>query len=343
MHLQCWLAASLLKHKIDRKDSLHLAKQLLNFDCKEDEASDVYSELSKHKKDFSTFLQNGLHVEKCNIDGASDYTTPELKDLAQKDKQEGFQGPRVSNLMKPATNEHDHQRKSFTTVLSPQDETHTEKFHSVPYTAHENCLSQRTPGSFPVEADAISMESDADERTNASLPVESDAIPMECDADERTNAMTSITAEVSFYEHGNEVPNSSSDPNNVNPVASSLERQSPIVNTDTAQSDINFSKDHQILMNEEVVAVDNSMSMSTHPAQFNSVETHTVTCDNTAVPEVRHWYSTERSVCGEPTDLQFDESTLPYMQPSHAHLLPLPQVSSFFVQEAFWCCFFSVH
>jgi len=45
---QCWLAASLLKHDIDKKDSLTLAKLYLNFNSTEEEATDVYSELWRH-------------------------------------------------------------------------------------------------------------------------------------------------------------------------------------------------------------------------------------------------------------------------------------------------------
>lgn len=40
---QCWTAASLLKYKIDHKESLALAKQHLNFDCKKEEVDYVYS------------------------------------------------------------------------------------------------------------------------------------------------------------------------------------------------------------------------------------------------------------------------------------------------------------
>ncbi|TXG58175.1 hypothetical protein EZV62_016004 [Acer yangbiense] len=41
----CWTAASLLKQKIDHKESLALAKQYLNFGCNKDEADLVYSKL----------------------------------------------------------------------------------------------------------------------------------------------------------------------------------------------------------------------------------------------------------------------------------------------------------
>ncbi|XP_021279332.1 helicase protein MOM1-like isoform X1 [Herrania umbratica] len=48
----CWSAASLLKHKIDHKESLALAKQHLGFTCKKDEADYVYSLLRCLKRMF---------------------------------------------------------------------------------------------------------------------------------------------------------------------------------------------------------------------------------------------------------------------------------------------------
>lgn len=90
------------------KDSLALAKLYLNFDCKEEEATDVYSELWKHVKDFSNCVQNGLCVEKCNRSGASDSNMPELNDLAEEEKQKDFLGTCVSKLVKSVTNEISH-------------------------------------------------------------------------------------------------------------------------------------------------------------------------------------------------------------------------------------------
>lgn len=313
MHLQCWLAASLLKHKIDRKDSLALAKLYLNFNCKEEEATEVYSELLKLEKEFSSCLQNGLCVEKCNVIGTSDSKILEQKDLAEEERQEGFQGPHVSNHVESATNGHDLQRESPTTVLSSRDMTCTEKFHSSP-SAHEICFSQNTSGSLPLEADAISMESDAE--------------------DDRVNAMTSITAKVSFLENQNKVPSfssfpsSSNNPHNVNPVTVSLERQIPVRSTEIAESNDKVSEDPHMLVNKVVVG-DNSMNIFTYPAQLNSVETDAVTCNSTVVPEVRQCYSVLSPVCGESTTLEFDETTLPFMQPSHANLWTLPQVSKY--------------
>lgn len=341
MHLQCWLAASLLEHKIDRKKSLDLAKLHLNFDCTEEEATDVYSELQKYRKEVSSFIQKGLCVEKNTVE----------------EKRKGFQGPHVLNLVKSDTNEHDPPTQSPTTVLSLQDQIHIEKFHSGQM-AQQICPSRKTPGR-PVEADATSMESDANERTNAvtgSLERQSSVISTETaqfegivsedpqtlineviyyanmsthsaqrnsvDAYERTRAVTSKAAQVSFIGSRNEVPNSSYDPNNVNPATGSLERQSPIISTETAQSGGIVSEDPQTIINEAIYY----MNMSVHPAQRNSVETDTLACAGTAVSEVRQWYNTASPVCGESTTMEFAETTLPYMQPSRANLNALPQV-----------------
>ncbi|XP_027188139.1 uncharacterized protein [Cicer arietinum] len=295
----CWLAASLLKHKIDKKHSVDLAKRHLNFNCKEEEASYVYNELQKYEKDFSSCLQNELCVEKSNMNGGSDSLTPELIDLVEEEKQKGFQHPHVLNSMKFASNEPDLPRKSPKTVLFSQDQIYTENFHNGPFMAHENSTSQQTPGSLPVEADATSKESDADERMNA---------------------MSSVAAEVSSLEHRNKNPNSSNDLNDVNPDTCSLKRQCPIVSSEITQSDGKVSEDPQTLM-IEVIDIDNSMNMSTHPAQLHNVEMDAVTCDSTAVPEVRYRFGIGSPVRGESTTSEFAE-----VQPSNANLMPLLQI-----------------
>ncbi|XP_057484469.1 helicase protein MOM1-like isoform X1 [Actinidia eriantha] len=48
----CWIAASMLKYKIDKKESISLAKQQLNFVCTEEEANNVCSMLRLLKKMF---------------------------------------------------------------------------------------------------------------------------------------------------------------------------------------------------------------------------------------------------------------------------------------------------
>ncbi|KAG9151219.1 hypothetical protein Leryth_002778 [Lithospermum erythrorhizon] len=50
----CWIAASMLKQKIERRNSLNLARQKLNFECSDEVAEHVYKKLRMLKK---TFLQ----------------------------------------------------------------------------------------------------------------------------------------------------------------------------------------------------------------------------------------------------------------------------------------------
>ncbi|XP_026415327.1 helicase protein MOM1-like isoform X2 [Papaver somniferum] len=54
----CWIAASLLKHKLDRKETLKLAKQHLNFECTEEEVLAIYDMLRKKKKSFLRQTEN---------------------------------------------------------------------------------------------------------------------------------------------------------------------------------------------------------------------------------------------------------------------------------------------
>ncbi|KAK7285039.1 hypothetical protein RJT34_19796 [Clitoria ternatea] len=208
----CWLAASVLKHKIDRKDSLALAKLYLNFGCNEEEVTLVYAELWKYMKDFSSGLQNGLCVEKCNINDALDSKVPVLKDLVEEVTQKEFQGPCVLKLVEPATSEHDFQKKPPSTVAS-QDQTCT----------LEICLSPMKVGCLPVETDAISKQSDME--------------------DDRMNAMASMIAEISSLECQTV---------DVDPVTGSLERQIPLRSTEITQSDGIAFEDPQILENELV-------------------------------------------------------------------------------------------
>lgn len=64
---QCWSSASLLNQKVDRKGSLILAQQHLNFICNEKEADSVYSAVRKLKK---AFKENVLSdFSKDNVSG----------------------------------------------------------------------------------------------------------------------------------------------------------------------------------------------------------------------------------------------------------------------------------
>ncbi|KAM1277260.1 hypothetical protein ACFX13_030385 [Malus domestica] len=70
----CWIAASFLKQKVDHKESLSLAKQHLNFNCKKEEAEYVYSMLRCLKRTF-------LH----SIGAFKAAESPKLSNLSSKD------------------------------------------------------------------------------------------------------------------------------------------------------------------------------------------------------------------------------------------------------------------
>lgn len=76
---QCWIAASILKEKIDRRDCLTLAKQALDFQCTEEEANSVYRKLRSLKK---AFLQlpgnNNDSIPSKNVASQSEEITEQL-------------------------------------------------------------------------------------------------------------------------------------------------------------------------------------------------------------------------------------------------------------------------
>ncbi|KAJ7972389.1 Helicase protein MOM1 [Quillaja saponaria] len=84
----CWVAASSVKHKLDRKESLALAKLHLNFVCNEEEARYVYSKLW-HIKMFASILENGRRI----------------KDLVEGNMEKGFQSPHMSEPMESTSME----------------------------------------------------------------------------------------------------------------------------------------------------------------------------------------------------------------------------------------------
>ncbi|MED6198358.1 hypothetical protein PIB30_065626 [Stylosanthes scabra] len=151
----CWLAASLLKHKFDKQGSLALAKVHLNFNCEEEEVTNVYSKLLNFKEKFSSFLQSGICVEKCT----SDCEAPDgLTDLVEH-MQNGFPGPHVSDPVESDTYRQDLERESPTTVLATHYQAYAENFQIRP-TDIDSC-PQKSSGTFPVEAEAIPMKSKA--------------------------------------------------------------------------------------------------------------------------------------------------------------------------------------
>ncbi|KAL2488662.1 uncharacterized protein Fot_41954 [Forsythia ovata] len=48
----CWIAASIINHKIDKKDMLMLAKQILNYGCTEEQANSIYSKMQQWERMF---------------------------------------------------------------------------------------------------------------------------------------------------------------------------------------------------------------------------------------------------------------------------------------------------
>jgi len=73
--LQCWTAASMIKYKLDRKESLALAKQHLNFCCTKDEADFVYSKLRYLKK---VFLYHTGNFKLAGSPNAAEFSTKDL-------------------------------------------------------------------------------------------------------------------------------------------------------------------------------------------------------------------------------------------------------------------------
>lgn len=65
----CWIGSVLLKHKLDRKQSITLANEHLHFSCKEEEANKVYSKLEPAKEGFLrlTDTQKKTNVSKDTI------------------------------------------------------------------------------------------------------------------------------------------------------------------------------------------------------------------------------------------------------------------------------------
>ncbi|KAJ4977738.1 hypothetical protein NE237_008518 [Protea cynaroides] len=72
----CWTAAALFKHKVDRKESLALAKRVLNFECKEEEAEFIYSKLRMLKKMFYRCMGSSIELK------SPEDSSPRVKDVS---------------------------------------------------------------------------------------------------------------------------------------------------------------------------------------------------------------------------------------------------------------------
>ncbi|XP_073286622.1 helicase protein MOM1-like isoform X4 [Primulina huaijiensis] len=75
----CWIAASILKQKVDKKDSLMSAKRLLDYQCTEEQVTSVYSRLRTLKMVYlqcsenfvesgNLLVEEGISMEPSNVD-----------------------------------------------------------------------------------------------------------------------------------------------------------------------------------------------------------------------------------------------------------------------------------
>ncbi|KAG8371313.1 hypothetical protein BUALT_Bualt13G0074700 [Buddleja alternifolia] len=63
----CWIAASISKQKVDKKGSLMLAKQLLNYQCTEEQAISVYLKMRSLKRMYLQSSENIISNEPTNV------------------------------------------------------------------------------------------------------------------------------------------------------------------------------------------------------------------------------------------------------------------------------------
>ncbi|GER28757.1 chromodomain-helicase-DNA-binding protein [Striga asiatica] len=82
----CWIAAAITKTKIDKKESLTLAKQHLSYQCNEEQAYSVYFILKEMSKSANEIINSGRHVAEENINKKEAAPTGNLKKLQKKIK-----------------------------------------------------------------------------------------------------------------------------------------------------------------------------------------------------------------------------------------------------------------
>ncbi|GMY14764.1 chromodomain-helicase-DNA-binding protein 2-like isoform X2 [Fagus crenata] len=101
----CWVAASLSKHSIDHKKSIALAKLHLNYDCKEEEADYIYSELQKVTKKFARRLEKRKKVKESHGAKDSKSTISNQQDVLEGETERSFQSSHFLDLSEAATGE----------------------------------------------------------------------------------------------------------------------------------------------------------------------------------------------------------------------------------------------
>ncbi|KAL2471059.1 putative helicase protein MOM1 [Abeliophyllum distichum] len=91
----CWIAASIINHKIDKKDMLMLAKQILNYGCTEEQANSIYSKMQQWERMFlqcsetindssrnCLLATDDIGKESSNVDtGVSQFSSFKLKNV----------------------------------------------------------------------------------------------------------------------------------------------------------------------------------------------------------------------------------------------------------------------
>lgn len=71
---QCWVAASITKQKVDKKETLMLAKQLLDYQCTEEEASSVYSKMRSLKRLYLQCSDNITRLKRYSLLAEEDFS-----------------------------------------------------------------------------------------------------------------------------------------------------------------------------------------------------------------------------------------------------------------------------
>jgi hypothetical protein len=95
----------LSKHSIDHKKSIALAKLHLNYDCKEEEADYIYSELQKVKKKFARRLEKRKEVKESHGAKDSKSTISNQQDVLEGETERSFQSSHFLDLSEAATGE----------------------------------------------------------------------------------------------------------------------------------------------------------------------------------------------------------------------------------------------
>lgn len=90
-----------MKHSIDHKESIALAKQHLDYECEEEEAENIYSKLQKITKRFAHCLENIESVKESHCPTAAKSTASNQQGVVEGDIRRNFQSRLFSDPFKP--------------------------------------------------------------------------------------------------------------------------------------------------------------------------------------------------------------------------------------------------